>query len=248
GARAAVIAADEKTIAYLANRALGPDAGQLAALTASRGELRSDADAEFAVEHHFDANAVEPMVSWGTSPDQAAPITGRVPLPADIPAGQRPNAERAMRYMDMRPGQPLAGTAIDMAFIGSCTNGRIEDLRAAAAVAAGRHVAKHVRAIIVPGAQSVRRQAEDEGLDRVFVEAGFEWRPASGCSFCLAMNDDVADAGTRIASSTNRCFEGRQGRGARTHIMSPAMVAAAAVCGHLADVREHAGRNPLGDA
>jgi 3-isopropylmalate/(R)-2-methylmalate dehydratase large subunit len=177
------------------------------------------------------------MVTWGTSPDQALPIGACIPDPAgEANPTARQDIKRALDYMGLKPGMPLKNIAIDRAFIGSCTNARIEDLRAAAAVVKGRHVAPSVRAMIVPGSSAVKRQAESEGLDRVFVEAGFEWRQ-SGCSMCLAMNDDVLGYGERCASSTNRNFEGRQGAGGRTHLMSPPMVAAAALCGHLVDCR-----------
>jgi 3-isopropylmalate/(R)-2-methylmalate dehydratase large subunit len=185
----------------------------------------------------LDAGEIEPMVSWGTSPDQAGPIGGRVPDPASEPdTTKRRSMERALAYMDLVPGRALAEVPIQRAFIGSCTNARLSDLRDAARVVRGRHVAASVRAMVVPGSSEVRRQAEAEGLDRVFLDAGFEWRQ-SGCSMCLAMNDDVLAPGERCASSTNRNFEGRQGAGGRTHLMSPAMVAAAALAGHLADVR-----------
>jgi 3-isopropylmalate/(R)-2-methylmalate dehydratase large subunit len=185
----------------------------------------------------LDAAELEPMVTWGTSPDQAAPIGGRVPDPAgEADPIRRQDLQRALRYMGLEPGERLADIRISHAFIGSCTNARIEDLRDAARVVRGRRVAAHVRAMIVPGSTQVRDQAEAEGLAQAFREAGFEWRQ-SGCSMCLAMNDDVLAPGDRCASSTNRNFEGRQGAGARTHLMSPAMVAAAAVSGHLVDVR-----------
>ena len=238
GARAAVIAPDAAVIAHLVNRPLAPTIVQLTALSISLRHWRSDAAAVFAREHNFDAGAIEPLVTWGTSPDQAVPITGCIPQLEEIPEAKRDDAARALAYMGLHSGQALKGLPIDMAFIGSCTNARIEDLRAAAAVVAGQRVARHVRAIVVPGSQTVKKQAEQEGLDYVFIKAGFDWRPESGCSMCLAMNDDVAAEGVRIASSTNRNFEGRQGRGARTHIMSPAMVVAAAISGHLTDVRD----------
>jgi len=241
GARAALIAPDETTLRYLAGRPLGPDAAELERLREELPALRSDRDASFEEDLAFNASDIEPMATWGTSPDQAAAINATVPLSEDLAPEKRADYERAVAYMGVRPGAPLTDIAIDMAFIGSCTNARIEDLRAAAAVFAGRTVADGVRAIIVAGSQEVRRQAENEGLADVFEAAGCEWRSASGCSLCLAMNDDVADAGVRIASSTNRNFEGRQGRGARTHLMSPAMVAAAAVAGHLCDVRKLGG-------
>lgn len=236
GARAALISPDETVFADLRGRPQAP-ADLDAAIAAWRG-LASDPDAAFAREVRLDAAEIAPLVTWGTSPDQAVPITGRVPDPAEAADPVRRAAlVRALDYMGLAPGQALAGVAIDRAFIGSCTNGRIEDLRAAAAVLRGRRVAPGVTAVVVPGSNRVRAAAEAEGLDRAFRDAGFDWRPASGCSMCLAMNDDVARPGERLASSTNRNFEGRQGRGARTHLMSPAMVAAAAVAGALADVR-----------
>jgi 3-isopropylmalate/(R)-2-methylmalate dehydratase large subunit len=199
--------------------------------------LRSDANATWDREIVLTAEDIEPMVTWGTSPDQAGPIGGRVPSPAEIgDAARRQDLERALAYMGLEPGQRLDEIRIDRAFIGSCTNARIEDLRAAGAVARGRRVAEGVRAMVVPGSSAVRRQAEAEGLDQVFLDAGFEWRQ-SGCSMCLAMNDDVLAPGERCASSTNRNFEGRQGQGGRTHLMSPAMVAAAAITGRLTDSR-----------
>jgi 3-isopropylmalate/(R)-2-methylmalate dehydratase large subunit len=242
GARAALIAPDAKVIEYLRDRPLGPDDDELRQLAARLDCWRSDDNAAFAHDTAIDVSAVVPLVTWGTSPDQAVPITGCIPHLSDLKPEQRPGAERAMQYMGVQPGRPIAGIPINMAFIGSCTNGRIEDLRAAATVLAGRRVAADVSAFVVPGSQTVKRQAEIEGLDRIFTQAGFDWRPASGCSMCLAMNDDIAEAGIRIASSTNRNFEGRQGRGARTHLMSPAMVAAAAIRGQICDVRDIPGR------
>jgi 3-isopropylmalate/(R)-2-methylmalate dehydratase large subunit len=237
GARAALIVPDARVHAWLADR---PAAVPAPAMP----DLPDPATVRFDREERFDAAALEPLVTWGTSPDQVMPIGGTVPDPATLPPARRATAERALAVMGLSPGQRLEGLPIDMAFIGSCTNGRIEDLRAAAQVLSGRRVAAGVRAIIVPGSNGVRRQAEAEGLDRVFSAAGCEWRPASGCSMCLAMNDDVAAPGTRIASATNRNFEGRQGQGARTHLMSPAMVAAAAIAGRLADVRACAKERP----
>ncbi len=240
GARAALIAPDEAVFSWLRGRPQAP-ADLDAAIAAWRG-LASDADAAFDRELALDAAAIAPLVTWGTSPDQAAAVTARVPDPAaEFDPARRAAAERALAYMGLAPGQALAEIAIDRAFIGSCTNSRIEDLRAAAKVLRGRRVAPGVTAVVVPGSNRVRAEAEAEGLDAVFRAAGFEWRPASGCSMCLAMNDDVARPDERLASSTNRNFEGRQGRGARTHLMSPAMVAAAAVAGHLADVRAFSG-------
>jgi len=237
GARGAVMAPDDLVIDYLAARPRAPK-GELwrRALEAWRG-LRSDPDAPFDRTVLLDAGSIAPMVTWGTSPDQAVAVTGVVPDPdQEATPGRRRDAARALAYMGLSPGMPLQDVAIDRAFIGSCTNARIEDLREAAGVLRGRRVAEGVSAMVVPGSSAVRRQAEAEGLDRVFEAAGFEWRQ-SGCSMCLAMNDDVLAPGERCASSTNRNFEGRQGAGGRTHLMSPAMVAAAAVRGRLADVR-----------
>ena len=237
GARGALVAPDRKVLDYLEGRPHAPGGGMWERAAAAWLELRSDPGAPFDREVELDAGAAEPMVTWGTSPDQAGPIGGRVPDPEREPDPlRRAGMARALAYMGLVPDTPLAEIPISHAFIGSCTNARIEDLRAAAAVLRGRRAAPGVRALVVPGSTPVRRQAEAEGLDRVFLEAGFEWRQ-SGCSMCLAMNDDVLAAGDRCASSTNRNFEGRQGAGARTHLMSPAMVAAAAVAGRLADVR-----------
>jgi 3-isopropylmalate/(R)-2-methylmalate dehydratase large subunit len=187
----------------------------------------------------LEAGAIPPMVTWGTSPEQALPITGIVPDPASIAdLAKRAGVERALVYMGLEPGTPLKEVKIDRVFIGSCTNGRIEDLRAAAAIAKGKKVASHVGAMVVPGSGLVKEQAEEEGLDEIFIEAGFEWREP-GCSMCLAMNADRLEPGERCASTSNRNFEGRQGRGGRTHLLSPAMAAAAAIAGHLADVREY---------
>jgi 3-isopropylmalate/(R)-2-methylmalate dehydratase large subunit len=190
------------------------------------------------VEIELDAASIPPMVTWGTSPEQALPVTDRIPDPAKVSdENQRAGIERALSYMDLKPGTPLKEVKIDRVFIGSCTNGRIEDLRAAAQIAKGKKVAAHVGAMVVPGSGLVKAQAEEEGLDEIFTAAGFEWREP-GCSMCLAMNADRLEPGERCASTSNRNFEGRQGRGGRTHLMSPAMAAAAAIAGHLADVRE----------
>lgn len=237
GARGALISPDQKVYDYLQHRPRAPKGKLWKQAMESWLALGSDPDAVFAQEVTLDAYDIEPMVTWGTSPDQAAPIGGLVPDPVNEPnQDRRRDMERALSYMDLKPGMRLTDIPIERAFIGSCTNARIEDLRTAAAVARGRHVAAGVRAMVVPGSSSVRRQAEAEGLDRVFLEAGFEWRQ-SGCSMCLAMNDDVLRPGERCASSTNRNFEGRQGAGGRTHLMSPAMVAAAAINGYLTDPR-----------
>ncbi|NWA93010.1 3-isopropylmalate dehydratase large subunit [Pseudomonas sp. D8002] len=242
GARGAFMAPDEKVFAYLKGKPRAPT-GELweRALVGWR-QLHSDADAVFDLEVQLDASALEPMVTWGTSPDQAAPIGARVPDPQDISdLILRQDMRRALNYMGLEAGMPLSDIVISHAFIGSCTNARIEDLRDAASVVRGKHVADHVRAMIVPGSTEVRDQAEAEGLAAIFIDAGFEWRQ-SGCSMCLAMNDDVLEPGDRCASSTNRNFEGRQGAGARTHLMSPAMVAAAAITGRLTDIRHFGDR------
>ena len=237
GARAGLIAPDEITFAYVAGRPRAPKAASFEAALHYWRTLKSDEGALFDSEIVLDAGDIAPMVTWGTSPEQALPITGHVPDPARLEDdAQRAGVERALAYMDLVPGTPLEKVKIDRVFIGSCTNGRIEDLRAAAAIARGRKVAAHVGAMVVPGSGLVKAQAEDEGLDEIFVAAGFEWREP-GCSMCLAMNADRLEPGERCASTSNRNFEGRQGRGGRTHLMSPAMAAAAAIAGHLTDVR-----------
>ncbi len=239
GARGALVAPDAKVFDYLEGRPRAPRAEAWAAARRSWEALRSDPNAVFESEIRLNAAEIEPLVSWGTSPDQVVSISGCVPDPAqESNAIRRSGMQRALKYMDLDPGTPMHSVRIDRAFIGSCTNGRIEDLRSAAHILKGRKVAKHVRAMVVPGSSQVRRAAETEGLDRIFTDAGFEWRQ-SGCSMCLAMNDDVLAPGERCAASTNRNFEGRQGRGGRTHLMSPAMVAAAAIAGTLADVRTY---------
>jgi 3-isopropylmalate/(R)-2-methylmalate dehydratase large subunit len=238
GARAGLVAPDETTFAYIAGRPRAPKAASFEAAAMYWRTLKSDADAKFDAEIVLDARDIAPMVTWGTSPEQALPVTGVVPDPASVAdENKRLGLERALAYMDLKPGTKLAEVKIDRAFIGSCTNGRIEDLRAAAAIAKGRKVAAHVGAMVVPGSGLVKHQAEEEGLDRIFIVAGFEWREP-GCSMCLAMNADKLAPGERCASTSNRNFEGRQGRGGRTHLMSPAMAAAAAIAGRLADVRE----------
>ena len=235
GAKAGMIAPDDATLSYLEGRPYAPEGEHWRQAETYWRSLPSDAQAEFDREVGLDANDVAPMVTWGTSPEDAAPITGRVPEPAEEPDGERRAAvERALDYMGLRPGTPLAGIAIDRVFIGSCTNGRIEDLRAAAAVVKDRRAA--VPAMVVPGSGLVKRQAEAEGLDRVFTGAGFEWRQP-GCSMCVAMNGDLVMPGERCASTSNRNFQGRQGPRARTHLMSPPMAAAAALTGRITDVR-----------
>ncbi|CAB3882063.1 3-isopropylmalate dehydratase large subunit [Achromobacter sp. SIMBA_011] len=238
GARAALIAPDATTDAYVAARARHLDASELAQARAYWATLRTDADAAFDAEHVFDAARIAPFVTWGTSPDQAMPITGTVPDPqAEPDALARLALEKAVEYIGLQPGAPIAGVPIERVFIGSCTNGRIEDLRVVADVVRGRRVADGVRAMVVPGSGAVRAQAEAEGIAATLVDAGFEWRQP-GCSMCLAMNDDVLRPGERCASTTNRNFEGRQGRAGRTHLMSPAMAAAAALAGRIVDVRD----------
>lgn len=237
GARGAFMAPDDKVFDYLKSKPRAPRGEVWEKAVTQWRTLHSDDGAVFDREVTLDVDALEPMVTWGTSPDQAAAIGSRVPDPsAETDLILRQGLQRALDYMGLTPGMPLTDVVINHAFIGSCTNARIEDLRDAARVVRGKHVAAHVRAMIVPGSTLVREQAEEEGLAAIFHDAGFEWRQ-SGCSMCLAMNDDVLAPGDRCASSTNRNFEGRQGAGARTHLMSPAMVAAAAIAGHLTDVR-----------
>jgi 3-isopropylmalate/(R)-2-methylmalate dehydratase large subunit len=239
GGRAGMIAPDETTFAWFRDheRPGAPRGAELEAATQSWNGLRSDEGASFDRELHIDAAAISPQVTWGTNPGQVGPVTGRVPAPEEFDShAEREVAERALRYMDLEPGTPFEEIAVDRVFIGSCTNSRIGDLRAAAEVVAGRRVAAGVDAMVVPGSQQVKAQAEEEGLDRIFSEAGFDWR-AAGCSMCLGMNPDILQPGERCASTSNRNFEGRQGRGGRTHLVSPQMAAAAAVEGHFVDVR-----------
>ncbi|MDB0014750.1 3-isopropylmalate dehydratase large subunit [Amylibacter sp.] len=233
GARAALIAVDEITQAALKGHSHSDQ-------FAFKGESWvSDPKAVFDKEFTISGAAIEPLITWGTSPDQSISITANVPSALDYVSPKAKMAlERSLQYMGLTEGQPAQSIKIDTAFIGSCTNSRIEDLREAAKILEGRQVAEGVEAIVVPGSALTRIRAEAEGLRGIFETAGFEWRPEAGCSMCLAMNDDIAMDGERVASSTNRNFEGRQGRGARTHLMSPAMVAAAAVTGHLVDVRD----------
>ena len=236
-ARGAIVAPDDALFEYLHGRARVPSGRLWDQALAAWRELRSDEGAVFDAEVSLDADAIAPMVTWGTSPDQGATIDAAVPDPAaEADAARRRGMVRALDYMGLLPGQRLDGLPISHAFIGSCTNGRLDDLRDAARVLRGRRVAPGVRALVVPGSSQVRAEAEAEGIARVFIDAGFEWRQ-SGCSMCVAMNDDHLLPGDRCASSTNRNFEGRQGAGSRTHLMSPAMVAAAAVRGAITDVR-----------
>jgi 3-isopropylmalate/(R)-2-methylmalate dehydratase large subunit len=238
GARAGMIAPDETTFAYLKGRPAAPQGPAWDDALEHWRTLRSDEDAQFDAVRHLAATDLEPYVTWGVNPAQSSAVTGSVPDPSSFsdPA-IREAAERALEYMALTPGTAITDIPIEHVFLGSCTNARIEDLRAAASVIAGKHVIDRVSAVVVPGSMQVKVQAEQEGLDRIFTDAGFEWRDA-GCSSCLAMNDDVIPAGARCASTSNRNYEGRQGRNARTHLVSPAMAAASAVAGHFVDVRE----------
>jgi len=238
GARAGLIAPDDTTFEYLRGRPLAPKAGAFELAVMHWRALPSDPGARYDKEARLDAALIAPQVTWGTSPEDVLPITGSVPDPESAPSEDKRRAmRRALDYMGLVPGTRLEDVKIDWVFIGSCTTGRIEDLRAVAGLVEGRKVASHVQAMVVPGSGLVKRQAEEEGLDRIFLAAGFQWREP-GCSMCLAMNADKLKPGERCASTSNRNFEGRQGRGGRTHLMSPAMAAAAAIAGRLADVRE----------
>jgi 3-isopropylmalate/(R)-2-methylmalate dehydratase large subunit len=238
GARAGLVAPDETTFAYVKGRPYAPKGAAWEQALAYWKTLPSDPGAHYDKSVRLDTADIAPHVTWGTSPQDVAPITGRVPDPAQVEDEQKRAAMlRSLEYMQLRPNTPLVEVPVQRVFIGSCTNSRIEDLRAAAAIAQGRRVAEGVRALVVPGSGLVKHQAEEEGLDRVFLEAGFEWREP-GCSNCMSMNNDRAEHGERIASTSNRNFEGRQGPNAKTHLMGPAMAAAAAVTGHLADVRQ----------
>ena len=238
GARAGLIAPDEKTFAYVKGREFAPKGAALEQAVAYWRTLPTDPGAVYDTVVKLDAGTIAPMVTWGTNPGAVLPVTGIVPDPADVAdVDARAQMQRMLDYMALAPGQKLAELPIDVVFIGSCTNGRIEDIRAAAAVAKGRKVAAGVQALVVPGSGLVKRQAEQEGLDRVLLEAGFEWRDPC-CSMCLGMNPDKLTRGQRCASTSNRNFEGRQGPGGRTHLVSPAMAAAAAVMGRLTDVRQ----------
>ena len=238
GARAGMIAPDETTFAYLHGRRYSPSGAHWADAVTYWRTLSSDTDAKFDRAIEIDAAGIAPCVTWGTSPGMVVPVTGSVPDPAaEKGEAERRAAQRALEYMNLKPHTKISEVAIDRVFIGSCTNSRIEDLRAAARVVKGHDVHKSVRAMVVPGSQSVKRAAEAEGLDQIFLAAGFEWREA-GCSMCLGMNADILHPGERCASTSNRNFEGRQGRGGRTHLVSPAMAAAAAITGHFVDVRE----------
>jgi 3-isopropylmalate/(R)-2-methylmalate dehydratase large subunit len=238
GARAGMIAPDETTFAYLKGRRFSPAGAAWDAAVAHWSTLPTDEGATFDRELHIDAATLAPAVTWGTSPGMTTTIDAKVPTLGDAKSeADRKSFARAYEYMDLKPGTPMEEIKIDTVFLGSCTNGRIEDLRAAAAVVKGHHIATKIRAMVVPGSQAVKRQAEDEGLDMIFKTAGFEWREP-GCSMCLGMNPDILQPGERCASTSNRNFEGRQGRGGRTHLVSPEMAAAAAITGHFTDIRK----------
>jgi len=238
GARAGIVAVDDLTIEYLEGRPFAPKGEQWEQAVSAWRDLHSDADAEFDKVVELEGSEIEPQVSWGTSPEMVAPVNARVPDPREVKnASRRGNYQQALKYMGLEPNTPIQDIQLDRIFIGSCTNSRIEDLRAAAAVVKGRKVAKNIKqALVVPGSGLVKAQAEHEGLDKIFIEAGLEWREP-GCSMCLAMNADQLGEGEHCASTSNRNFEGRQGFGGRTHLVSPAMAAAAAVSGHFVDVR-----------
>ena len=238
GGRAGMVAPDDTTFEYMRGRPQVPQGGDFDAAVEEWRTLATDEGAEYDSLVELDGTALEPHVSWGTNPGMVAPISGRVPDPNSYDdAGDRESVERALEYMDLEPGAPIQEIEIDRVFIGSCTNSRIDDLRAAADVARGKKVSSDVYAMIVPGSAAVKKQAEDEGLDAVFKDAGFDWRVA-GCSMCLGMNPDILQPGERCASTSNRNFEGRQGKGGRTHLVSPEMAAAAAIAGHFVDIRD----------
>ncbi|HET9919605.1 MAG TPA: aconitase family protein, partial [Ktedonobacteraceae bacterium] len=238
GARAGMVAPDETTFNYIKGRPYAPKGEQFAQAVAAWKQLASDPGAHFDTVHEVNIDGFGPQVTWGTNPGMVADVNASVPDPAkEKDPLKRQAIERALKYMGLQPGQHIKDITLDTVFIGSCTNSRLEDLRMAAQFVKGRHVAPNVRAIVVPGSMQVRRMAEEEGLADIFREAGFEWREA-GCSMCIAMNGDRLSEGERCASTSNRNFEGRQGRGGRTHLVSPAMAAAAAVNGHFVDIRE----------
>ena len=241
GARAGMVAPDETTFAYIEGRSHAPDGADWQRALDRWRSLPTDPGARYDRVLVVDVASLEPQVTWGTNPGMVAPVGGRVPDPSEYSdPDDRAAVERALTYMALEPGTPIEEIRIDRVFIGSCTNSRIGDLRAAAEVVSGRKVAPNVSAMVVPGSQQVKAQAEAEGLDRVFRDAGFDWRVA-GCSMCLGMNPDILSPGERCASTSNRNFEGRQGRGGRTHLVSPQMAAAAAIEGHFVDIREWEG-------
>lgn len=238
GARAGMVAPDEVTFAFVKGRRYAPQGEMFEQAVEAWKQLASDANAQFDKVYEFDASELGPQVTWGINPGMVLDVNAAVPDPAsEADALKRQSYERALKYMDLQPGQKITDIQLDTVFIGSCTNSRLEDLRMAAQYVKGKHVAPNVRAMVVPGSRQVRRMAEEEGLADIFREAGFDWRE-SGCSMCIAMNGDRLSEGERCASTSNRNFEGRQGRGGRTHLVSPAMAAAAAVAGHFVDIRE----------
>jgi 3-isopropylmalate/(R)-2-methylmalate dehydratase large subunit len=238
GARAGLIAPDETTFLYLKDKPYAPQGDFYEMALSEWKTLAPDTDCVYDAVIEFDTDLLEPQVTWGTSPGMGMGITGKVPDPSDFNTpDEQKSALNALAYMGLTPHTPMTSIGIDYVFIGSCTNGRIEDLRAAAKIVKGRTKSPNVMAIVVPGSQKVKKQAESEGLHEIFIHAGFEWRE-SGCSMCLAMNPDVLKPGQRCASTSNRNFEGRQGRGGRTHLVSPQMAAAAAIYGHFVDIRE----------
>jgi 3-isopropylmalate/(R)-2-methylmalate dehydratase large subunit len=236
GARAGMVAPDEVTFAYVRRRRFAPRDGDWGQALENWRGLPGDQGAALEKVVEIDASQLSPFVTWGTNPGMVAPVTGRVPEFSSLKDGDRRAAELALEYMGLEPGKRIEEIGVDRVFIGSCTNSRLEDLRAAARVAKGHHVSARVRAMVVPGSQTIKRAAEQEGLHRIFLDAGFEWRE-SGCSMCLGMNPDILQPGERCASTSNRNFEGRQGRGGRTHLVSPMMAAAAAIAGHFTDIR-----------
>jgi 3-isopropylmalate/(R)-2-methylmalate dehydratase large subunit len=238
GARAGLMAPDEKTFAYLMGKPHAPKAAQWEQAVAYWKTLKTEDGAKFDKEIRLNAADIVPHVTWGTSPEDVLPITANVPNPADLTdPNKRSAAQRAIEYMGLTPGMPLEKVKVDKVFIGSCTNGRIEDMRAVAMILKGKKIAAHIGMLVVPGSGLVKHQAEEEGLDKIFIAAGAEWREP-GCSMCLGMNPDILQPGERCASTSNRNFEGRQGRGGRTHLLSPGMAAAAAITGYLTDVRK----------
>ncbi|MCH8080733.1 MAG: 3-isopropylmalate dehydratase large subunit, partial [Proteobacteria bacterium] len=239
GARAGLMAVDDKTIAYIKGRPFAPKGQSWEQAVSAWQELKSDEGAHFDKVVRMNAADIQPQVTWGTSPEMVVPVGGKVPDPAqETDSSVREGMQHALKYMDLSPGTAIMDIKIDKVFIGSCTNSRIEDIRSAAEIIRGKHIADNVMlALVVPGSGLVKRQAEKEGLDKIFIDAGFEWREP-GCSMCLGMNEDRLAPGERCASTSNRNFEGRQGAGGRTHLVSPAMAAAAAVAGHFVDIRE----------
>ena len=238
GAKAGMVSPDDTTFEYLRGRPHAPQGDDFEQAAAAWSQLSTDDDAQFDELVEIDARSLEPMVSWGTNPSMVAPVTARVPDPNSFAEPEdRTAAERALEYMGLEPNTPIESIAVDRVFLGSCTNARLDDLRSAAAVIRGRKVSDSVYAMVVPGSTAVKKQAEAEGLDALFKDAGFDWREA-GCSMCLGMNPDILSPGERCASTSNRNFEGRQGRGGRTHLVSPEMAAAAAIAGHFVDIRE----------